>query len=93
MMTDLKATYRIGTEDTNDFVNDKTFIMCKLVLGSFKISDPAELQGTQLVTLFVGTLILMQNNIGAITIFRKERILVNTIYIFGSLIIFFPDST
>ena len=29
MMTDLKATYRIGTEDTNDFVNDKTFIMCK----------------------------------------------------------------
>ena len=43
MMTDLKATYRKGTEDTNDFVNDKTFIMCKLVLGSFKTSDPAEL--------------------------------------------------
>ena len=29
MMTVLKATYRIGTENTNDFVNDKTVIMYK----------------------------------------------------------------
>ena len=77
-MTDLKVTYRIGTENTNDFVNDKTYIMCKLVLGSFKTSDPAWMQGTQQVIIFCGTLILMRNIFGVITIFTKERKLVHT---------------
>ena len=69
-----RSTYRIGTETLNDLVNDKTLI----VLGSIKTSAPSSAKSTQQVIIDWGTLILMWNIFGVITIFTKERKLVHT---------------